>query len=99
MKRSEKRAGRYSYAVCGAALKGIPAGELASKLGKNEITLDALVTQFTGHLQAPVHKALKPCKIEVFCSEDQFKRVSKLPEPKLRFFVERRPEGQFELDR
>ena len=99
MKRPEAKATLRASALRGAALKGIPAGELASKLGKNEITVDALATQFTGHLQVPVHKALKPCKIEVFCSEDQFKRVSKLPGPKLRFFVQRRPEGQFELDR
>jgi hypothetical protein len=99
MKRSEKRARRYSYAVCGAALKGIPAGQLASKLGKYGNSVDTLAKLFTDRPKAPVHKALKPCKIEVFCSEDQFKRVSKHPEPKLRFFVERRPEGQFQLDR
>jgi hypothetical protein len=99
MKRSEKKAERYAYALCAAALQGIPASELASKLGKNGISVDALATQFTEHLQVPAHNALKPCKIEIFCSEEQLKRVRKLPGPKLRFFVQRRPEGQFELDR
>jgi hypothetical protein len=101
MKRSEERARRYAYVVCGAALKGIPAGELASKLGKNGITIDALAKLFTDRPKAPVRKALKLCKIDVFCSEEQLKRSHKLSGSKLRFFVQRRPGGkdQFDLDR
>jgi|SRR6516162_4463574 hypothetical protein len=98
MKQSEKKARRYAHALCEAALQGIPAGGLATALGKNGNGVNAMAGQFTGP-KAPVHKALKPCKIDVFCSEDQFKRVHKLPGPKLRFFVQRRPGGQFELDR
>jgi hypothetical protein len=98
MKRSGERAKPFAYAVCGAALEGIPAGELASKLGKYGISVDALATQFTRHLEKPVHKALKPCRIEVSCSDSQWKRLQKDDlVPMQRLIVQRGDDHQFAL--
>jgi hypothetical protein len=99
LKRSEKKARVHAHTLCGAALKAIPLGGLERELGENWGNVKAMATLFTDRPKEPVHKPLKPCKIDVFCSEDQLKRVRELPGPKLRFFVQRRPEGQFELDR
>jgi hypothetical protein len=98
MKRSGERARRYAYAVCGAALKGIPAGGLASALGKYGISVNALATQFTRHLQVPVRKALKPYTIEVSCSVRQWKRLQKDDlVPMQRLIVQRGDDHKFEL--
>jgi hypothetical protein len=85
-------------ALCGAALKGISAGGFASALGKYGISVNALATEFTRHLQVPVHKALKPYRIEVSCSDSQWKRLQKDDlVPMQRLIVQRGDDRQFAL--
>jgi len=57
-----------------------------------------MAKQFAERVKKSVGKTRKVCKIEVFCFEDQFKRLQKRQGPKFLFFVERRSEG-FVLDR
>jgi hypothetical protein len=89
MKRSEKRIRRYAYALCGAALKGIPASGLATALEKNGISVDVLATQFTGRRKKPVRKPLTLRTIELCCSNQVMDTLKGLSEPNLRFFVDR----------
>jgi hypothetical protein len=89
MKRSEKDARRYAYALCAAALQGIPAGELASALRKNGNGVNAMADGFTGRHKKPIRKTLKLRTIELCCSNQVMDTLQRLSEPNLRFFVDR----------
>jgi hypothetical protein len=89
LKRSEKKARRYAYALCAAALKGIPAGGLATALGKNGNGVNAMAERFAGRRKKPIRKPLELRTIELCCSNQVMDTLQGLPESNLRFFVDR----------
>ena len=98
LRRSENTTRRFADALYEAAMQGISAGNLATVLREPGSGVTAMAKQFAERVKKSVGKTRKVCKIEVFCFEDQFKRLQKRQGPKFLFFVERRSEG-FVLDR